>query len=57
MPESQVILLSEVKLPIRLDNSRKYLEQVAKLLVLGNLQVKTEPWLPKCGNEVDLGEV
>lgn len=56
MPESQGILLSEVKLPIRLDNSRKYLWQLAKLLVFGNLQVKSETHLPKCENEVESGE-
>lgn len=54
MPESQGILLSEVKVPIRLGNSRKYLWQLAKLLVFGNFQVKSETCLPKCGNEVEL---
>lgn len=56
MPESQGILQSEVKLPVRLDNSRNYLWQLAKLLVFGNLQVKSETCLPKFGNEVELGE-
>lgn len=44
MPESQGILLSEVKLLIRLDNSRKYLWQ---------FKGKSETCLPKRGNEVE----